>query len=119
MPTPSEINLVNTPRRSQCLDDLFSLSTLQSSFWTEVERQSALRGQPNVSPFYGEVARSVFDAGLWALRDKQSDIPRPPHPGRLDRFRKIECGSLPCVGPAQGWSIYLSALHLPRCPSGR
>ena len=43
---------------------------------------------------------------------------RAPHPGRLDRLRKIECGSLPCVGPAQGWSIYLSALHLARCPSG-
>jgi hypothetical protein len=50
----------------------FSLSALQAAFWAEIERQSAQRGQPNVSAFSRKVAASVFDACLWALRDKQS-----------------------------------------------
>ena len=47
-----------------------SLSRLQSTFWSEVERLAGLRGHPYVSPLSREVARAVFNAGLLALEDR-------------------------------------------------
>ena len=47
-----------------------SLSRLQSTFWSEVERLAGLRGHSYVSPLSREVARAVFNAGLLALEDR-------------------------------------------------
>jgi hypothetical protein len=69
---PSEINLLTTPRGNRVLTT-FSLATLETTFWDDVSRQSAQRGRPDVSPFSRKVAASVFDACLWALRDRQTD----------------------------------------------
>ena len=101
----SEINPANTPRGNRVLATFpqpqpsFNLATLQSTFWSEISRQSAQRGRPDVSPFSRKVAASVFDACLWALRDRQTDK-------RVHRTLAASTGS----GKSSAAACFVSAL---------
>jgi hypothetical protein len=95
---PSEINLLTTQREHSVLTT-FSLAALEAAFWDDVARQSAQRGRPDVSPFSRKVAASVFDACLWALRDRQTD-------NRVHRTLAASTGS----GKSSAAACFVSAL---------
>jgi hypothetical protein len=94
------------------------LSALHSTFWAEVERQSAQRGLAEVSPFSRKVATSVFDACSWALRANQSG----------NAFHRTLAASTGSGKSSASWAFVsalvkirrgiIRPLHLPGHPAG-